>query len=318
MMMRVMSSMTPEVKLLAVLKVWSEVLWHYDSWGEVVYGNMTPDKELSVVLWFPRGSCLWLLMKSYLQYYDSWWKVASGMTPDEKLPAVLQLLRKSCLQYYDSWRKVACGTITPVERSCLRLPKVKYSEGLTPDVTLSAVPTPELSLSVALPPELMTSAAQTPGATLSAALWFWMSSCQLQWKLLLLIAFISRYSPLSSRLTALTCDFTWVTSFLWCVFEYPPLWCTYSAVWLLHGWCHMKLLPSRRVLCTPYNHAPCHVTSLKATSPEVKLPAVKWVCSRESPGRPNPPRELAHSTDSKSCYLHKEQISYCTETLPIL
>ena len=25
-----------------------------------------------------------------------------------------------------------------------------------------------------------------------------------------------------------------------------------------YGWCHMKLLPSRRVLCTPYNHAPCH------------------------------------------------------------
>ena len=25
-----------------------------------------------------------------------------------------------------------------------------------------------------------------------------------------------------------------------------------------HGWCHMKLLLSRRVLCTPYNHAPCH------------------------------------------------------------
>ena len=25
-----------------------------------------------------------------------------------------------------------------------------------------------------------------------------------------------------------------------------------------HGWCHMKLLPSRRVLCTPYNHAPYH------------------------------------------------------------
>ena len=25
-----------------------------------------------------------------------------------------------------------------------------------------------------------------------------------------------------------------------------------------HGWCHVKLLPSRRVLCTPYNHAPCH------------------------------------------------------------
>ena len=25
-----------------------------------------------------------------------------------------------------------------------------------------------------------------------------------------------------------------------------------------HGWCHKKPLPSRRVLCTPYNHAPCH------------------------------------------------------------
>ena len=25
-----------------------------------------------------------------------------------------------------------------------------------------------------------------------------------------------------------------------------------------HGWCHMKLLPSRHVLCTPYNHRPCH------------------------------------------------------------
>ena len=27
-----------------------------------------------------------------------------------------------------------------------------------------------------------------------------------------------------------------------------------------HGWCHMKLLPCRRVLCTPYNRAPCHFT----------------------------------------------------------
>ena len=25
-----------------------------------------------------------------------------------------------------------------------------------------------------------------------------------------------------------------------------------------HDWCHVKLLPSPRVLCTPYNHAPCH------------------------------------------------------------
>ena len=25
-----------------------------------------------------------------------------------------------------------------------------------------------------------------------------------------------------------------------------------------HGWCHKNLLPCRRGLCTPYNHAPCH------------------------------------------------------------
>ena len=27
-----------------------------------------------------------------------------------------------------------------------------------------------------------------------------------------------------------------------------------------HSWCHVKLLPSWRVLCTPYNYAPCHFT----------------------------------------------------------
>ena len=26
-----------------------------------------------------------------------------------------------------------------------------------------------------------------------------------------------------------------------------------------HGWCHVKLLPCRRVLCTPHNHVPWHV-----------------------------------------------------------
>ena len=27
---------------------------------------------------------------------------------------------------------------------------------------------------------------------------------------------------------------------------------------MLHGWCYKKPLPSRRILCTPYNHVPCH------------------------------------------------------------
>ena len=31
------------------------------------------------------------------------------------------------------------------------------------------------------------------------------------------------------------------------------------------SWCHVQLLPSQRVLCTPYNHAACHVTSCKSS-----------------------------------------------------
>ena len=34
--------------------------------------------------------------------------------------------------------------------------------------------------------------------------------------------------PLSSSLTALVWDSTWVAGFLWRFFEYPPKWCTYS------------------------------------------------------------------------------------------
>ena len=41
---------------------------------------------------------------------------------------------------------------------------------------------------------------------------------------------------------------------------YTRFWISTEVVYLQrwHGWCHVKLLPSRRVLCTPYNYAPCH------------------------------------------------------------
>ena len=39
-------------------------------------------------------------------------------------------------------------------------------------------------------------------------------------------------------------------------FEYQPKCCTYSAAWLLLGWCHVKLLPSRRTFCV--HHATVH------------------------------------------------------------
>ena len=56
------------------------------------------------------------------------------------------------------------------------------------------------------------------------------------------------------------------TQFVWWVTVafYNAFWISYSAVCLIHGWCHVRLLPSRRVLYTPYNHAPCHITSCKA------------------------------------------------------
>ena len=33
------------------------------------------------------------------------------------------------------------------------------------------------------------------------------------------------------------------------LFKYLSKWCTYSTTWLLHGWCQVKGLPSRRMFC---------------------------------------------------------------------
>ena len=75
-------------------------------------------------------------------------------------------------------------------------------------------------------------------------------------------AFVQRYSLLLGRLTAFL---SYVILNEWLLFivriQYPPKWCTYIAVWLLHGWCNVKLLQFRRDLLTPYNHGLCHVTS---------------------------------------------------------
>ena len=65
---------------------------------------------------------------------------------------------------------------------------------------------------------------------------------------------------LSSRLTALACDSTWVISFLWRVFEYPPKWCTYSGGMAGATWncCHIG------AFCV-HHTTMHHVTSCKAT-----------------------------------------------------
>ena len=87
----------------------------------------------------------------------------------------------------------------------------------------------------------------------------------------LMIAYIALFSALeqthcahmwpSSRLTALACDSTWVTSFFIAHF-----WISSEVVYLQrwHGWCHMKLLPFWRKFCV-HHTTMHHVTSCKAT-----------------------------------------------------
>ena len=51
-------------------------------------------------------------------------------------------------------------------------------------------------------------------------------------------------------------------------------WCTFSAVWLLHGWCHVKLLPSRRTFCV--HHTTMHQFTVSLHS---KTNTTVHVCS---------------------------------------
>ena len=75
--------------------------------------------------------------------------------------------------------------------------------------------------------------------------------------MLLLITFISTVLC-SWALTGLACHSTWVTSFLQHFFFYIYI-STKVVFWQhWHGWCHMKLLPSQHILCSPYNSASCH------------------------------------------------------------
>ena len=77
--------------------------------------------------------------------------------------------------------------------------------------------------------------------------------------ILLLITFIQRYSPLSSRLTALACDSTWVNSFYSAFLNIRHRSGVLTALaWLVPQESAARESQSRRVLCTPYSHAPCH------------------------------------------------------------
>ena len=75
----------------------------------------------------------------------------------------------------------------------------------------------------------------------------------------LMITYIALFSALLSRLTALACGSTWVTSFFFFFYIHRS-----GVLKRWHGWCHMKLQPSRRKLCV-HHTTMHHVSSCKAT-----------------------------------------------------
>ena len=77
--------------------------------------------------------------------------------------------------------------------------------------------------------------------------------CVIDW---LMIAYIALFFALLSRLTALACGSTWVTRFIGWIYIYIHRSGVLTALaWLVP---HETAAVSAQVLCTPYNHAPCH------------------------------------------------------------
>ena len=68
-----------------------------------------------------------------------------------------------------------------------------------------------------------------------------------------MIAYVALFSALLSRLTALACDSTWLTSFL--IARFLNIHRSGALAWLVP---HETAAVSAQVLFTPYNHAPCH------------------------------------------------------------
>ena len=77
-----------------------------------------------------------------------------------------------------------------------------------------------------------------------------------------MIIYIALFSALLSRLTALACGSTWVTSFIarFLFFFFFFLNIHRSGVLTALAWLvpHETAAVAVQVLCTPYNHAPCH------------------------------------------------------------
>ena len=71
----------------------------------------------------------------------------------------------------------------------------------------------------------------------------------------LMVAYIALFSALLSRLTALACSSTWVTSFIARFLNIHRSGVLTALAWLVP---HETAAVSAQVLCTPYNDAPYH------------------------------------------------------------
>ena len=78
-------------------------------------------------------------------------------------------------------------------------------------------------------------------------------NCLIDWWLM--IAYIALFSALLSRLTALACGSTWVTSCIAYFLNIHRSGVLTALAWLV---LHETAAISAQVLCTPYNHAPRH------------------------------------------------------------
>ena len=70
-----------------------------------------------------------------------------------------------------------------------------------------------------------------------------------------MITYIALFSALLSRLTALACGSTWVTIFIACFLNIHWSGVLTALAWLMP---HETAAVWVHVLCTSYNHAPCH------------------------------------------------------------
>ena len=60
-------------------------------------------------------------------------------------------------------------------------------------------------------------------------------------------------------------------------FQYPMKWCTDSATWLLHGWCHVQRLPSWCKLCA--HHTTMHQFTVSLHSNVHRLDVCVFSCN---------------------------------------